>query len=254
MGFPVQANVYLTPPNAAGFRKHRDDHEVLAVQIAGSKRWVLYPEDAPEVEIDLQSGDLLYLPQGLAHAAAAQNEVSIHVTLGLRPAYAAELVEELARLAGEDAYLRFPAPPLFAGEAARRIFEEAFLRRLQALISKTRPAELVELRLRALTEKHGQGWAGRQSDLSLLHRMTPATVLRKRSGIATTVKRADGYLVVEFAGKSVTVPGFLNAALNTILSEPAFAVRDIQGFISEPGRKKLAGEFVKAGLLRIVAI
>jgi cupin superfamily protein len=62
LGFPTQTNIYITPRDGAGFSKHADEHEVLILQIAGSKYWLVYPPDAPPVEIDLQCGDLLYVP------------------------------------------------------------------------------------------------------------------------------------------------------------------------------------------------
>jgi len=37
------ANAYVTPGNAAGFTAHYDVHEVFVLQIAGKKRWSLYP-------------------------------------------------------------------------------------------------------------------------------------------------------------------------------------------------------------------
>ncbi len=125
-GFPVQANVYITPRSSVGFGRHADDHEVLVMQIAGNKRWLLWVQDAPVLELDLRPGDLLYLPRGLAHAAEAQEGDSIHVTLGMYPAYAFQLIEELAALAGEDADFRQPVPPLFADDDAKRGLRRRF--------------------------------------------------------------------------------------------------------------------------------
>jgi ribosomal protein L16 Arg81 hydroxylase len=39
---PFQPNIYLTPPKAQGFHPHFDTHDVLVLQLAGSKRWQLY--------------------------------------------------------------------------------------------------------------------------------------------------------------------------------------------------------------------
>src|SRR5512138_440493 len=39
----VQANIYLTPPGAQGFRVHYDTHDVLVLQVAGEKRWRIFP-------------------------------------------------------------------------------------------------------------------------------------------------------------------------------------------------------------------
>ena len=70
LGFPIQANVYIAPPASRGFKRHKDDHEILILPIAGSKVWHLYPAEG-EVEIEVRAGDLLYLPRGLAHEAVS---------------------------------------------------------------------------------------------------------------------------------------------------------------------------------------
>src|SRR5581483_5999389 len=46
LGFPTQTNIYITPHNSIGFSKHSDEHDVLILQVAGSKSWRVYPHDA----------------------------------------------------------------------------------------------------------------------------------------------------------------------------------------------------------------
>ena len=67
---PVQANAYLSPSNATGLAEHADDHDVLAVQITGTKQW-----DVEHLgRVTTQPGDVMYLPTGVRHAAATSNE------------------------------------------------------------------------------------------------------------------------------------------------------------------------------------
>jgi ribosomal protein L16 Arg81 hydroxylase len=156
-GLPAWANIYIAPAGSVGFSRHVDSHEVLILQIDGHKQWLLYPGEGPTLEIEMRAGDLLYLPGGLAHSARAQESESIHVTLGLRPAYAFDLIAELARVAEESADFSQPMPPRFAGDVEKREFEADLLRRLRDMISKTSPAELVERRFRSLVERQPQG-------------------------------------------------------------------------------------------------
>ncbi|GAA3113609.1 cupin domain-containing protein [Streptomyces rectiviolaceus] len=122
LGHPVQANAYVTPPQNRGFDDHYDVHDVFVLQIEGAKRWLVrepvHPDplrDQPwtdrrgavaeaakgEACIDavLEPGDVLYLPRGWLHAAQAQGEVSIHLTLGIHTWTRYALAEQLAKAA-----------------------------------------------------------------------------------------------------------------------------------------------------------
>lgn len=137
LGHPVQANAYITPPQNRGFDDHYDVHDVFVLQIGGTKRWIIHEpvhtdplRDQPwtdrrstvaeaakgEAYIDtvLEPGDVLYLPRGWLHAAQAQGEVSIHLTLGIHSWTRYALAEQLAQAAlaalGEDPEMRRTLP------------------------------------------------------------------------------------------------------------------------------------------------
>ncbi|MDO5662259.1 MAG: cupin domain-containing protein [Brachybacterium sp.] len=137
LGTPVQANAYITPPQNQGFDDHYDVHDVFVLQIEGTKRWVLHPPvlesplrdqpwtdrrehvaaaaaEEPYIDAVLEPGDALYLPRGWLHAATAQGEVSIHVTLGLhnrtRYAVAEQLTQSVLALLRENPDLRRSVP------------------------------------------------------------------------------------------------------------------------------------------------
>ena len=104
----VQANAYLSPPGAAALRHHRDTHEVLALQVEGSKTWHIDGLGP----VTMEAGDVAYLPAGTGHAAAAQDRHSLHVTIGvLATTYAAALQRVVAGACGD---LRRPLPLGFA--------------------------------------------------------------------------------------------------------------------------------------------
>ncbi len=106
LGHPIQVNAYITPPGGRGFADHYDVHDVFVLQIHGAKRWFVrdpvWPDplrdqpwtdrrdavDAavarpPRQEATLKPGDCWYLPRGYVHSAAGQDDVSIHVTVGV---------------------------------------------------------------------------------------------------------------------------------------------------------------------------
>jgi hypothetical protein len=124
----VQANVYLTPAGAQGFKTHFDTHDVLVLQVQGEKHWRLFPTPSlplptrrtpwdrdlyPPVGepegVMLRPGDALYIPRGTLHDAAAQaaGEPSLHITVGLLdPVWADILHDAIDVLEPEDAALR----------------------------------------------------------------------------------------------------------------------------------------------------
>ncbi|OBI44259.1 cupin [Mycobacterium colombiense] len=103
LNVPVQVNAYATPPGSQGLVPHYDDHDVVILQIEGSKVWHLYAgvdipphrlrrDDKtvrirglpPPTDLRLEAGDVLYLPRGRVHAAETPTSgPSVHLTVGL---------------------------------------------------------------------------------------------------------------------------------------------------------------------------
>ncbi|MGG5809336.1 cupin domain-containing protein [Falsiroseomonas sp. CW058] len=149
----VQANIYLTPPGAQGFRVHYDTHDVLVLQVTGEKKWRLWdhqpfpqptrrtpwpgniqPEGEP-THLTLRPGDSLYVPRGVMHDAAAQDgdAPSLHVTVGLlEPSFAAVLRLAVDLLEGSDPALRaaFPTWRLAEGPGALAALAQPLAARL----------------------------------------------------------------------------------------------------------------------------
>jgi hypothetical protein len=137
----VQANIYLTPPGAQGFRVHYDTHDVLVLQVVGEKTWRLWdhqpvpqptrrtpwpgnitPEGEP-TQLTMKPGDCLYVPRGVMHDAATQDgeQPSLHVTVGMmEPSFATVLRLAVDLLEGTDPALRasFPTWRLADGPGA----------------------------------------------------------------------------------------------------------------------------------------
>ena len=135
---PVQANIYLTPPGAQGFRVHFDTHDVLVMQVSGAKSWRVW-DDIPfplpsratpwankqsptgvSHALTLNPGDALYLPRGVIHEAAAQSgdAPSLHITIGFLEASIADMLRELLEmLEAENPALRASIPSWRLAEA-----------------------------------------------------------------------------------------------------------------------------------------
>lgn len=104
-------NLYVSPPRAKGFVTHFDEHDVLAMQLQGSKTWHVYerltmtPRNAavghssgPQFDsweatftdmpgllfsVTLRPGDVLYLPRGTPHHCTTGDSHSAHATIAV---------------------------------------------------------------------------------------------------------------------------------------------------------------------------
>lgn len=104
MNTHINVNAYYTSRNQKGVNPHFDRHDVLAVQIHGSKRWY-YKKDqhllsksirnqkVPDIDesfsgwesVLLNEGDILYCPRGVWHFTKTENLSSLHLAFGLYP-------------------------------------------------------------------------------------------------------------------------------------------------------------------------
>ncbi|PIQ56288.1 MAG: hypothetical protein COW02_01400 [Comamonadaceae bacterium CG12_big_fil_rev_8_21_14_0_65_59_15] len=105
LGFMTSANGYFSFGQQRGLPVHWDSHDVLAVQLMGSKHWKIYQPtmalplkmhrhqagqlptlQTPVLELTLQAGEALYLPRGWWHDVTPVKGVkTLHIALGLHP-------------------------------------------------------------------------------------------------------------------------------------------------------------------------
>jgi lysine-specific demethylase/histidyl-hydroxylase NO66 len=139
LNFATQVNAYFTPPESQGFVPHYDEHDVLIMQLRGSKIWHLYDgiDVAPRAalrhepvaadalpsptDVCLEVGDVLYLPGGRVHAAEATSEVSVHLTVGvLAPTLLVLVTRALNSLSGSDDRVHTQLPPRYLDDPDAR--------------------------------------------------------------------------------------------------------------------------------------
>lgn len=139
LNFETQVNAYITPPGSQGFLPHYDDHDVLVLQVQGSKTWHIYGDadvpphqmrhrekvvasdlPAPTV-LRLSAGDALYVPRGRVHAATANAEPSIHLTVGIHaPTVLRLITEALESLSYQDDRVLAQLPPRYIDDESVR--------------------------------------------------------------------------------------------------------------------------------------
>jgi hypothetical protein len=147
----VGVNAYLSfSGKGSAFKAHWDLHDVLVVQIHGSKRWRSYGTPVPFPIEDcnqdlpneivwedlLKGGDVLYLPRGEVHEAVVEADNSVHLTIRVRARRGVDFLGWLFKQATDDELIRMDLTRL-GGEAALRIHETRLKARLRGLIDSS---------------------------------------------------------------------------------------------------------------------
>ncbi|MGI9492953.1 MAG: cupin domain-containing protein, partial [Geminicoccaceae bacterium] len=106
LGGKVQGNLYCSSKRRQGFAAHFDTHDVYAVHVEGTKTWHIYEGRATDpiahpmfktlgrehhekakgkllMGVQMEPGDLLYLPRGQYHDALADEGGAVHIAFGV---------------------------------------------------------------------------------------------------------------------------------------------------------------------------
>lgn len=147
----VQVNAYASWTATEGFGTHWDDHDVIVVQVEGSKRWKIFgptrdkpmfrdvatpepPPDTPVADIVLGPGDVLYLPRGWWHAVTAdQGTPSLHLTCGISPHTGADLLGFLSDMLRSNELVRADLP-IHADPDEQRVYLSGLGKAVAALL------------------------------------------------------------------------------------------------------------------------
>ena len=115
LGVSCYVNAYITPRYSQGFLPHYDSHDVIILQLDGSKSWTVQ-NDSPQLvtkgsiqatfkscaeasmQVELEKGSALYIPRGQIHAARTGSERSVHLTIGLYPVEISEVIAEMIEM------------------------------------------------------------------------------------------------------------------------------------------------------------
>ena len=257
LGHPVQVNSYVTPAQNQGFSAHYDTHDVFVLQVAGTKRWIIHEPviehplpsqpwdrhkaavaaraaEEPLIDTVLRPGDALYLPRGYLHAATAQGELSIHLTVGLHPITGFDLVTDLAATLASDAQVRASLPagvdlgdPAVLANLLRRAAEQLTVaaadpdrllpdvsaRIRRHLNTTTRPAPLRPLASLAAA-----------ADLQGRDRVRLRPALRSRTWTA-----GDGTVSIAALDKTITLPPVMAAAVHELLTGAIYRPDELPG-------------------------
>jgi lysine-specific demethylase/histidyl-hydroxylase NO66 len=262
LGHPAQANAYYTPRGSQGLAVHHDTHDVFVLQIAGTKRWLVYdpvlelplrdqrygPElGAPGdvlLDVVLGPGDTLYLPRGWLHEALTSEEDSLHLTIGVNVVtWLDALRAALERCAGDVAFRRSVPDDGSGGEEL-----------LELLAARLEPGEVAAARRERFVGTRRPVREAGIAELRALDALTASTPLERRpTVIADLVEGGDSRLALVFEGKRLVFPAHAREELeHAVGTDRPFTSDGLPGSLDEAGRLVLVRRLAREGFLRPV--
>jgi bifunctional lysine-specific demethylase and histidyl-hydroxylase MINA len=259
LGFPVQANAYLTPAAAQGFAVHHDTHNVFVLQVAGRKRWRLYEprlelplkdqrwsQDLGEVgppidDFTLEAGDTLYVPRGWPHEAETSHEEALHLTIGLHPPTRMEALRAALESCADDVEFRRSLGP--DGDLPDHMVER--------LAARLRPGEIARRARRRFVAGRRPILHDQLSQLRGLGRVSIDSPLERRPTVIFELEQDPTGVVLLFEGKEMRLPGKAAAAVEAVAEAAGpFSAADLPGALDEHGRLVLVRRLVREGFVR----
>jgi ribosomal protein L16 Arg81 hydroxylase len=270
--FPVQTNIYLTPPSSQGFAPHYDTHDVFVLQLAGSKHWKIYdsPLELPyrdqhykstdvqsgelKYSINFKAGDLIYMPRGFIHEALTSDDISLHATIGILSYTWYDVLVEAFKQYKEDPEMRRALP---VGFARQMLNEKSNLPLPEAVSSINQPALDKALGTLAKRFLHTRPpfLEGQLSNLNSLQKINPDTQVRVRTEPLYYFETDDENCNLIFDGKKVIFPEYVAPALHFILETGTgtFQIAALPDVLDTAGKLVLVRRLIKEGFLTLVS-
>jgi hypothetical protein len=250
---------------------HYDDHDLLVLQLRGSKHWYV-ASDPSELyntwkglgstlrdlgahhSVDVHPGDLLYLPRGTWHTVDADSG-SLHVSIGFTPLTVREaIIAAIDHLSDLDRGLRATLGARLASE-----LHGGRLERLRPAVLQGAAALLGACQTPGFIESALQWRSGRAiSALRPLAQAPPPPLALDSElehgelafcHLTASPERID----LSYPGGHLYIHRGAQLAVEFMVNAPRFRVRDIPGEISDDIRLSLAERLVAVGLLRTPA-
>jgi bifunctional lysine-specific demethylase and histidyl-hydroxylase NO66 len=273
LGHPVQINAYITPPQSQGFAPHYDVHDVFVLQVSGRKQWTIHAPvvdaplddqpweqrrdavaaraaEAPLIDTVLEPGDALYLPRGTIHAAKAQGDMSIHLTVGVHPVTRYQLVRHLLELVQDDAELRASLPMAVDLSDPAVLAEHLAMTvgLLRERVVEIEPADVARRVGTNLMRRTRPEAIGPLAQLAAAGGLAPTTPVRLRAGLRARLENAGDELRVVLLDRTLTLPAATGDAVKAVLAGAALTPARLPGL--EPDEQlTLVARLLREGVL-----
>lgn len=267
-----QTNVYITPKGSQGFKVHYDTHDVFVLQIHGKKTWKIYKDNpvslpnklmefAPgkyEVgELDetivAEAGDLIYIPRGIMHQAETNDDMSIHVTLGmLGYTWTDLLIESVLEFSKTNDSLRRFLPREMLRNGAKEIHQEYFAELFSTMATSISLQDSVNRFKREISASQKINIKNLLTQGDSVSGIDENSIFEMRHNVLFLIKRKGENVVLEWQGKEVEFPMFMDPAIHFIakMKQP-FKLDQVPDCVDQDGKIVFVTRLIKEGLLSI---
>lgn len=266
---PFQCNLYVTPASGRGFGTHYDTHDVLLLQISGSKEWAifdspvrlplsgqpfdpkLHPVGATTMCFVLRAGDFLYIPRGFLHHARSRDETSVHVSVGVLPyRWSDVVIEAIARVCLSDAEFRRALPvglggPDFDLVSARRIFATL----LSRATSEARPDSVLDRLANEFVVSRRPHLPGQLSQALHSRYLSSYDEVGARPASIYRMQADGDQICIQSHGREIRVPIEAHGALTFALQNARYCVRELPGDLDDEDKVILVKRLIDEGLV-----
>ena len=233
---------------------HSDSHDVFVFQTAGTKDWEITHSGEGERTVEsitMAPGLSLYLPTGTPHAARAQQEASLHVTIGINQlTWRGLLRRTVEGVLPSDVHL--PAGYLDDPTALQDGLAQR-LRELADALTGVDAAAAAETEVRRFLTSRPVRLSG--GLLDAVTEITDDTRLRRRPGRPCVLRPSrdssgpEARLDVLLGDRVLTLPAWLQPTLEQIRSVESFVPGELG--IDEQSRLVLCRRLVREGMLEV---
>lgn len=265
---PVTASAFWSQ---AGMRApvHFDDHDLVVVQLRGSKRWYVSSKPSElnntwkhvpartlelgsHVSVDVGPGDMLYLPRGTLHSVDSLSG-SLHVAIGFTPLTLREaLIAAVDHLSDLDPRLRQTVGSRVAFQVQSGDFA-----RLARPLADAAAGVLEACRMPDFITSAMQ-WRSSRAIGGLRPLQAPSAVpslrldseLFQRPDAFCHLSAGPATIDVSYPGGHLYIHRGAEESVVYIVNTPRFRVMDIPGAASDAVRLSLATRFLEIGFLQ----
>lgn len=227
MHMAVGATIYVGPAQVQS-PEHWDEVHVFALQLHGTKRWIVSsgpegtigeePHDA-RLEAELGPGDVIYVPRRFPHRVWTDDSISVHVTFGVMAPSLQDVIRRVLLTALDQELAQRSVSPWCAGVGTQARWAEDAACSIDALrrASATVTAECLRSAALEVWTPQARTWGGAFVRSWVAGAITEKSLVRRIVGIEVSIVPTGERVHLVLRGRRIDLPGRLSDAVRTLL-------------------------------------